>query len=208
MTISTKTTSRAVRRERAEAVMAQQRRAERRMRLIIWGAVLVTLAGIVTAMLLTSKPQSSADVRSATDFALTDTSGAKHTLADHRGENLLLYFSEGAGCQSCLVQMGEIEKRAEAFAAEDVTVLPIVMNTREQILADMEVNGVTTPFLLDDGTVSDAYGTLGKGMHAGLPGHSFVLIDKQGQQLWYGEYPSMWLDPGELLDEIRTRLDP
>ena len=207
MTMSTKTTSRAVRRERAEAVMAQQRRAERRMRLIIWGAVLVTLAGIVTAMLLTSKPQSSADVRSATDFALTDTSGAKHTLADHRGENLLLYFSEGAGCQSCLVQMGEIEKRAEAFAAEDVTVLPIVMNTREQILADMEVNGVTTPFLLDDGTVSDAYGTLGKGMHAGLPGHSFVLIDKQGQQLWYGEYPSMWLDPGELLDEIRTRLD-
>ncbi|WP_240641641.1 peroxiredoxin family protein [Nocardioides ferulae] len=204
--MSTKTTGRAVRRERAEAVMAQQRRAERRMRLIIWGAVLTTLAGIVTAMLLTSKPQSSTDVRSATDFALTDTSGAKHTLAGHRGENLLLYFSEGAGCQSCLVQMGEIEKRAEAFAAEDVTVLPIVMNTREQILADMEINGVTTPFLLDDGTVSDAYGTLGKGMHAGLPGHSFVLIDKTGQQLWYGEYPSMWLDPGELLDEVRTRL--
>lgn len=45
--------------------------------------------------------------------------------------------------------------------------LPIVMNT---------------PFLLDDGTVSEAYGTLGKGMHAGLPGHSFVLIDKHGQQ--------------------------
>jgi hypothetical protein len=70
----------------------------------------------------------------------------------------------------------------------------------------MRVNGVTTPFLLDDGTVSRAYGTLGKGMHAGLPGHSFVLIDANGIQRWYGEYPSMWLAPSDLLKEIRTRL--
>lgn len=205
--MSTKTTVRAERRERAEAVMAQSRRAEQRMRLIIWSVVLVALAGIVAAMLLTSKPQSSTATGIAPDFALTDTSGVQHTLAGHRGENVLLYFSEGAGCQSCLVQMAEIEKQAKAFAAEDVTVLPIVMNTREQILADMEVNNVKTPFVLDDGTVSDAYGTLGKGMHAGLPGHSFVLIDKDGQQLWYGEYPSMWLEPNQLLAEVRDRLD-
>jgi peroxiredoxin len=204
--MSTKTTKRSERRERADAVMAQSRRAEQRMRLVIWGAVLVSLTGIVAAMLLTSKPQSSSDVRTAPDFTLTDTSGLEHTLAEHRGENVLLYFNEGAGCQSCIVQMGEIEKQAQAFAAEDVTVLPVVMNTREQILADMKLNGVKTPFLLDDGTVSDAYGTLGKGMHAGLPGHSFVLIDKGGQQRWYGEYPSMWLEPTELLAEIRDRL--
>jgi hypothetical protein len=66
--------------------------------------------------------------------------------------------------------------------------------------------GVTTPFLLDDGTASKAYGTLGKGMHADLPGHSFVLIDAAGVQRWYGEYPSMWLEPQALLDEIKTRL--
>lgn len=204
--MSTKTTNRAERQERAEAVLAQSRRAEQRMRLVIWGVVLVSLTGIVTAMLLTSRPQSSTDVRKAPDFTLADTSGAEHTLADHRGENVLLYFNEGAGCQSCIVQMGEIEKQAKAFAAEDVTVLPIVMNTREQILADMRLNGVETPFLLDDGDVSRAYGTLGKGMHAGLPGHSFVLIDKAGRQRWYGEYPSMWLEPTELLAEVRDRL--
>lgn len=103
--------------------------------------------------------------------------------------------------------MGELEKLVAELAEANITVLPIVMNTRGQILRDMATNGVTTPFLLDDGTVSKAYGTLGNGMHAGLPGHSFVLIDAEGQQRWYGEYPSMWLDPGELLDEIRERLD-
>jgi hypothetical protein len=69
------------------------------------------------------------------------------------------------------------------------------MNSKEQITYDMALNGVRTPFLLDDGTVSDEYGTLGKGMHAGLPGHSSVLIDADGNQRWYGEYPSMWPSP-------------
>ena len=99
-----------------------------------------------------------------------------------------------------------VAKETTALKDLDVTVLPIVMNTREQITADMAVNGVATPFLLDDGTVSAAYGTLGKGMHAGLPGHSFVLIDAAGVQRWYGEYPSMWLAPAEFLGEVRARL--
>ena len=193
------------RRGRAQqAARAAGRR--RRLRIMIGAVASLAIVGLVTAMMLTSRPESSEAIRTAPGFTLTDTSGVQHTLAEHRGENVLLYFSEGAGCQSCIVQMGEIEKQAAAFEKLDVTVLPIVMNTRDQITADMDANGVTTPFLLDDGTVSKAYDTLGKGMHAGLPGHSFVLIDKQGQQRWYGEYPSMWLAPQELLDEVRGKL--
>jgi peroxiredoxin len=197
--------SRNERRVRAEqAARASGRR--RRLRMAMGAASALVLVAVVTVMMLTSRPESSEAVRTAPDFTLTDTSGVQHTLAEHRGENVLLYFSEGAGCQSCIVQMGEIEKQAAAFEKLGVAVLPIVMNTREQITADMDANGVTTPFLLDDGTVSEAYGTLGKGMHAGLPGHSFVLIDKQGRQRWYGEYPSMWLAPQDLLDEVRSKL--
>lgn len=197
--------SRHDRRLRAEQAQRAARR-HRRLRTMIVAAGALALVAVVTAMMLTSRPESSDAIRTAPDFTLTDTAGSQHTLAQHRGENVLLYFSEGAGCQSCIVQMGEIEKQAEAFAQEDVTVLPIVMNTRAQITTDMAANGVTTPFLLDDGTVSEAYGTLGNGMHAGLPGHSFVLIDKQGQQRWYGEYPSMWLAPEDLLDHVRNKL--
>jgi hypothetical protein len=81
------------------------------------------------------------------------------------------------------------------------------MNTAEQIRPDLEYFGVTTPYLLDDGTVSAAYDVLGKGMHEGLPGHGFVLIDPEGVQRWSGDYPSMWLEPSALLDEANRRLD-
>jgi len=59
---------------------------------------------------------------------------------------------------------------------------------------------------LDGGAVSKAYGTIGTGMHANLPGHGFVLIDAKGVQRWYGNYPSMWITPQALLDEVLKRL--
>lgn len=189
--------------ERAAAMTYPRRPHEGTMIWVITGAVLVA---VIAAMLLTSRPQSSDATKTAPDFTLIDTAGTTHRLSDHRGENVLLYFSEGAGCQSCLVQMGEIETQADAFAEKNITVLPIVMNTKAQITRDMSVNGVKTPFLLDNGTVSDLYGTIGNGMHAGLPGHSFVLVDAKGNQRWYGEYPSMWLAPQELLAEVDERL--
>jgi peroxiredoxin len=182
----------------------RDRRRQRRIRLT-WVGVTVAVIGIVAAMMLSSRQETSSVARVAPDFTLTDTSGTQVSLAALRGKDVLLYFSEGAGCQACLVQMSQIEKDP-AFAAAGLTVLPIVMNTKEQILADMATNSVRTPFLLDSGTVSTEYGTIGKGMHAGLPGHSFVLIDKTGKQRWYGEYPSMWLSNADLLKEVQSHL--
>lgn len=200
--------SRAARESKAQRdSAAAQRLARSQARsLALWAAVLVGVVAIVAVMLVTSKPRSTATSRPAPSFVLTSTSGQTVSLSAYRGQNVLLYFNEGAGCQACLVQMAQIEKEVARFDALDLTVLPIVMNTREQIMADMRMNGVRTPFLLDDGTVSKAYGTLGKGMHAGLPGHSFVLVDRQGRQRWYGEYPSMWLAPDQLLGLVKERL--
>jgi peroxiredoxin len=178
----------------------------RRRDLLLWGAVLTAVVALIGAMMWSARETSDTTARPAPDFTLTDTSGATVELADFRGRNVVLYFNEGAGCQSCILQMADIERNAAAFTDANITVLPIVMNTAEQITADMAANGVTTPFLLDDGTVSAAYGTLGKGMHEGLPGHSFVLIDAQGIQRWYGEYPSMYLSSADLLDQVRKHL--
>jgi peroxiredoxin len=184
---------------------ADHRRTQRR-RIIISAAIILVLAGIITAMMLSSRPTSTSTTRVAPDFTLADTTGQQVHLADLRGHNVVLYFNEGAGCGACLQQMTSIEQNKAAFDGANITVLPIVMNTREQITADMTQYGVTTPFLLDDGTVSRAYDTLGHGMHAGLPGHGFVLIDSNGIQQWKGEYPSMWLAPNELLDQVTQHL--
>lgn len=191
----------------AEIQQAQTGAAQRRQRLswAAWGAAALIIGVIVAIALITSQPTTSTDVRVAPDFTLPASDGSNVSLADFRGEPVVLYFNEGAGCDSCLLQMAEIEKDP-AFAEAGITVLPIVMNTAEQINADRERLGVQAPFLLDDGTVSAAYDTLGKGMHEGLPGHGFVLIDADGQQLWHGNYPSMWLAPADLLEEVTSRL--
>ncbi len=189
--------------ERARAATTRRRRNQ----LLVWGVALVVVAALVGVMMWTARATSDATSRPAPDFTLTDTNGATVRLADYRGRNVVLYFNEGAGCQSCLYQMADIERHAAQFTAANITVLPIVMNTAEQVKADMAANGVRTPFLIDTGgTVSEAYGTLGKGMHPGLPGHSFVLIDTDGIQRWYGEYPSMYLAPADLLNQVRTHL--
>jgi peroxiredoxin len=188
-------------------VAAEQTARRQRRRILLWSGALVAVAVLIGAMMWTARTTTNTTSRLAPDFTLTNTNGATVRLADYRGHNVVLYFSEGAGCLSCLYQMADIEHNAAIFAAANVVVLPIVMNSPAQIRADMAADGVRTPFLIDaNGSVSAEYGTLGKGMHAGLPGHSFVLIDTKGVQRWYGDYPSMYLSSAALLNQVRTHL--
>ncbi|MGA4506531.1 peroxiredoxin family protein [Propionibacteriaceae bacterium G1746] len=189
--------------QRARAAATQTRR----RRLFRAGTVLAALliAGVVAFGLWSARPTSGSASGRAPDFTLTTTAGTKVSLSDFRGKPVVLYFNEGAGCASCTQQMALIEQDPE-FAASGIVVLPIVMNTAAEIQPDLARFGVSTPYLLDDGTVSKAYNTIGKGMHAGLPGHGFVLIDADGNQLWQGDYPSMYLAPADLLREVRSRI--
>jgi peroxiredoxin len=193
------------RRDRRSPPRRGLRRSRRRLVTIAWTAGLLVVVGLVVAGLVSARPTQSSEARTAPEFTLPATDGTSVSLAALRGTPVLLYFSEGAGCDACLVQMAKIESDP-AFTATGIRVLPIVMNTAAQITPDMTRLGVKTPFLLDDGTTSKAYDTLGKGMHEGLPGHGFVLIDAQGVQKWSADYPSMWIAPADLLREVESRL--
>lgn len=196
------------RQETLEQVRGQQEAFARRRRWILrgaWAAGVVVVIAVVTAALLSARPALSEDVRVAPDFTLPDSDGGSVTLSALRGQPVLLYFSEGAGCDSCIVQMQKIEEEP-GFADAGITVLPIVMDSAEDINTAREIVGVKAPFLLDDGTVSDEYGTLGTGMHPGLPGHGFVLVDAEGNQVWKGDYPSMWIAPTDLLKIAEEKL--
>ncbi|MCC2594157.1 peroxiredoxin family protein [Tessaracoccus sp. OS52] len=191
---------------RAQQESEQQRtRRTRSWTRVISAVVAVVVLGITGYGLWTAVPEQGDTSHLAPDFTLPTTDGTTVTLSALRPNPVIIYFNEGAGCASCTMQMAEIEKNP-GFAEAGIEVIPIVMNTAEQILPDMQQFGVTTPYLLDDGTVSKAYDVLDKGMHPGMPGHGFVLIDGEGVQRWYGNYPSMWLDPQELLDEALDRL--
>lgn len=177
----------------------------RRLFRIATGLLTTLIVALVGFGLWSARPVEGGPSGQAPAFTLPTTAGTTVSLADYRGQPVLLYFNEGAGCGSCTQQMALIEQEP-GFAAAGITVLPIVMNTAAQIQPDLDTFGVTTPYLLDDGTVSKAYDTLGKGMHPGMPGHGFILIDEDGNQLWHGNYPSMYLDPAELLQEATSRL--
>jgi peroxiredoxin len=190
----------------AQAQAEQERLARRnRTRRLLTIAITAAVLGLIAFALAKAVPTSGSTAAAAPGFTLKTTAGTTVSLSDYRGKPVVLYFNEGAGCASCTAQMAEIEKDA-AFQASGITVLPIVMNTAEQILPDLQQYGVRTPYLLDDGSTSKAYGTLGTGMHQGLPGHGFVLIDKDGVKRWFGNYPSMFVAPADLLKEVQARL--
>lgn len=165
------------------------------------------MIGVVAAMLLASRsPRSSGgDGGEAPAFTLASTAGGSVSLAEFRGQDVLLYFSEGAGCDSCFYQMAELEDNAATLSASGLSVVPIVVNPVDQVLAEMGRFGLTTPFLIDsDRSVSNAYGVVGTGMHADLPGHSFVLVDGSGRIAWRGDYPSMFVTTDHLLSDIAS----
>jgi hypothetical protein len=47
-----------------------------------------------------------------------------------------------------------------------------------------------------------AYDVLGLGMHADMPGHTFILVDRHGVIRWRHDYTTMFVPPEKLLKEI------
>ncbi len=145
--------------------------------------------------------------RPAPPFTMASTGGGNVSLSDYAGKNVLLYFSEGVGCDACFYQMVDLEQNSQQLADAGITVLPIVMNSLDQTRAEVQRFGLSTPFLIDsNGSVSKAYDTLGKGMHANLPGHAFVFIDGSGDIRWEKEYPSMYVSTTDLMNAISPYL--
>jgi len=141
--------------------------------------------------------------RAAPPFTMPSTTGDNVSLSDLAGRNVLLYFNEGVGCDACFYQTLELEKAGAELAEKDITLLPIVMNPVAETAGELQRFGLRTPYLIDaDGSVSRTYGMLGKGMHADLPGHGFVLIDETGEVLWKMEYPSMFVSADDLLAAV------
>lgn len=183
------------------------RRRSLRHRLLVGGAVVVALVLLTVLAARADKPVASTLDAGAAGFQLPSTDGTTVSLADHRGHNVLLYFNEGVGCDACFYQQARIEAEQQRFDDAELVVLPVVVNPAQQVAPELERFGLNTPYLIDaDRRVSAAYDTIGRGHHADLPGHSFVLVDGNGKLRWRLDEPSMFVEPQRLVEGAQAAL--
>ncbi|MDO8537605.1 MAG: redoxin domain-containing protein [archaeon] len=144
----------------------------------------------------------------APDFELQDLQGNTIKLADLKGKNVVLFFSEGSMCYpACWVQAAEFGKD-ERFNNENVMALSIVVDSKAQWQSIMQsVPSMQNAKLLFDTTknVSTTYDVLNlkSSMHKGsTPGHTYFIVDKEGIIRFALDDPSMAVRNDELNAEI------
>jgi peroxiredoxin Q/BCP len=121
----------------------------------------------------------------------------------------LLFFSEGVMCQACFQQIKGLEQFGADLSKRGIALVSITPDPPSDLKQAIAQYGITTPMISDDNRdMSQAFNTLGEGMHADTPGHAFALIDK-GKVLWYRDYwlppdRSMYVEPATLLAAIPT----
>ncbi|MBI4099888.1 redoxin domain-containing protein, partial [Candidatus Microgenomates bacterium] len=146
--------------------------------------------------------------KTAPDFTLKTFSDDTVTLSQLKGKNVILFFNEGLMCYpACWNQVAEFGKDTQ-FKDKNTVVLNITVDPKkdwqEAVTKMPELAGATV--LLDtDKKVSVAYGVLllPSSMHRGeFPGHSYVLIDKNGIVRIVQDDSEMAVRNKELLNEI------
>jgi len=144
----------------------------------------------------------------APEFTLEAYDGRKISLKDFKGRNVVIFFTEGAMCYpSCWDQMVAIAK--EQRLNNDKTIsLSIAVDPKndwaQAVKQIPELNSSTV--LLDvDRKVTSTYGvlTLNSSMHRGqFPGHTYVIVDKEGVIRFLLDDVDMGIRNKELLKEL------
>ena len=143
----------------------------------------------------------------APDFSLESYDGKKYKLSDLKGKNVLLFFNEGLMCYpACWNQIAAFGKDKEL--AEKAIVLNITADPKDkwkEAITKMPELSPATVLFDADRAVSSAYGVLKleSSMHRGqFPGHTYVLIDKEGVVRFTKDDIQMAVRNKELIAEI------
>ena len=137
-------------------------------------------------------------------FAASDVvSGRVLTSSYFKNRNTLLFFSEGVMCQSCLEQIQSLEKVSGQLAKRHLSLVSITPDSPEDLRQAAASYKIHTPLLTDESRrMSTDYDVLGLGMHADMPGHTFILVDSHGVIRWRHDYTKMYVPIGELMKAI------
>ena len=102
-----------------------------------------------------------------------------------------------------------------AFQATGVQIISIAFDSPEQLAGQAAEYGIkNVPLLTDtDHEVSEAYNVMQWAVATGEPGHTFILVDKDGQIVWIRDYGApengglMYVSADELTEQIKTNLN-
>ncbi|PKO04416.1 MAG: hypothetical protein CVU41_17210 [Chloroflexi bacterium HGW-Chloroflexi-3] len=112
-------------------------------------------------------------------------------------------------------QIVDLQNSAE-FQALNVQVISIARDSIQEMKPETLSLGITSvPVLSDpDLTVSAQYDVLKWAIANGEPGHTFVLVDAEGNIQWIKDYGApdnpnrtMYVEVSELINNIQTNLD-
>ena len=144
----------------------------------------------------------------APDFTLEAYDGRRISLKDLKGKNVIIFFTEGAMCYpSCWDQMVAFSKEPK-FNNDKTVVLSIVVDPRSdwaEAVKQMPELSSSTVLLDIDRNISLTYGalTLTSSMHRDeFPGHTYILIDKEGIVRYLLDDEYMQIRNKELLKEL------
>ena len=124
-------------------------------------------------------------------------------------QTTLLFFSEGVMCQACFEQIKDLERFGAELDKRGIQLVSITPDSPGDLRQALSRYRITTPMIADDDRdMSQAFNTLGQGMHSDTPGHAFALVNR-GKVLWYRDYwlaptRSMYIEPERLLADIST----
>jgi peroxiredoxin len=101
------------------------------------------------------------------------------------------------------------------FQELDVAFVSIAFDDAAQqsdAIEEYDISGV--PMLIDaDQSVSETYDVLKWAVGTGEPGHTFILVDADGEIAWIRDYgspdlpdPVMYVPPNDLVEQIRDSL--
>lgn len=173
---------------------------------LIIGPVLVLLA-----FNQLNKPNSKIDAllnKPAPQFSLQDRNGNTYNPENLKGKNVVLFFSEGLACYPACWQQIVAFGTDPRFNNADTIALSVVLDSPEDWQkTTQKMDGIDKANIIFDkgGQVSREYGMMNvtSSMRVGTsPGHTYVVINKQGIVKYVFDDPSMAVRNDKIASEL------
>ena len=144
----------------------------------------------------------------APKFSLSDRNGTEYSLENLKGKNVVLFFNEGIMCYpGCWNQVASLGKDARFNGGDTLAFSVVVDQPNDWAKAIQKMPELESAKILFDTSrsASRAYAmlTANSSMHFGsLPGHTYVLIDKEGVVRYVYDDPRMAINNELITAEV------